>query len=80
MYYEVEICHVNHNISDLKDKFYCVIIDDMKDLLILFKDISEEDSPIQHDKTMRYAIPLSYIEKLTIKPIYEDNGQKISSC
>ena len=76
--YQIKVIHVNKNIPNLEGEFYSVFIDERKDMLLLFRDITDKFSPAE--KVERYAIPMVYIESLSIIPLYEDNGQKVSSC
>ena len=76
--YKVKITHVSKDVSDLEGEFFSVFIDERKDMLLLFRDITDKYSPAE--KVERYAIPMVNIESLSIIPLYEDNGQKVSSC
>ena len=60
-------------------KFYAVVIDNNSEMLMLFRDITQNDSH-PAEKILRYSIPLNDIESMEVIPLHEDNGQKIPSC
>lgn len=67
MYYNVKVHH--HLFSEFEGNFEGVFINDNAEYLILYSIVLVEGKK----SVKRFAIPLTDIESVTIKPIYEDN-------
>lgn len=76
MYFIVEVTFFHG--EKLQDSYCSAYINEDSEMLMLFKDISEPYT--KTNKMIRYAIPLTDIQSVVFKPIYEDNRQKISRC
>lgn len=76
MLFKVTVDFINPYTPKLKGVFNSVHINEESQYLMLFQDISNSYEGI--NKVVRYAIPLTDIDKLEVIPD-EDNGQKVFS-
>lgn len=78
MIYEVKIKFINQYMTDIIGTFNSAYINEESEYLMLFQDISNKGDIA--NKTLRIAIPLSDIDTVEIKPVYEDNRQTLPRC